>query len=222
MTEKRPVDIELALRRIDVAIRPFRPAAMFELAADGYDSLFEQLVACIISIRTRDEVTTQVARRLFGRARTPQDMAALTPAAIAGLIKPATFYEPKGRQIHAIARRVLDEFGGFLPCDLDALLSFGGVGPKCAGLALGVGCHEPYISVDVHVHRVVNRWGYVATRTPEQTMVELEKKAPRERWIDLNRLLMPFGKHICTGQLPNCSTCPVLDMCQQIGVTDHG
>jgi endonuclease-3 len=86
---------------------------------------------------------------------------------------------------------------------------------------LGIACGQPFISVDIHVHRVTNRWGYVKASTPEKTMLALEAKFPPEHWIDINRLLVPFGKHICTGTLPKCSTCPVLEMCQQVGVKAH-
>jgi endonuclease-3 len=95
------------------------------------------------------------------------------------------------------------------------------VGIKCANLVLGIACGQPRIAVDIHVHRVTNRWGYVATATPEQTTVALEAVLPRDYWIEINRLLVPFGKHVCTGNLPRCSTCPVLDMCRTIGVTKH-
>jgi endonuclease-3 len=137
------------------------------------------------------------------------------------LIHACTFHERKAAQIHAIAQRVLDEFEGNLPCDSETLLSFSGVGPKCANLALGIACGEPVISVDIHVHRVTNRWGYVKATAPEKTMLALEGKLPQKHWIDINRLLVPFGKHICTGTLPKCSVCPVLDMCQQVGVKSH-
>ncbi len=220
-THKVPFDIDLALSRIDTAVAPYPKAAMFELAELGYASPFEQLVACIISIRTRDEDSLPLSRRLLDAARTPAELARLSPDEIDRLIAPSTFHERKSYQIQAIARRVVDEFGGELPCDEAVLLSFSGVGVKCAHLTLAVACREPWISVDIHVHRVTNRWGYVAAPTPEQTMVELERALPREHWIDINRLLVPFGKHICTGQLPRCSTCPVLDMCQQVGVDRH-
>ena len=98
---------------------------------------------------------------------------------------------------------------------------FAGVGPKCAHLVTGVACQQPFISVDIHVHRVTNRWGYVQANTPEKTALALEQTLPRRYWIDINRLLVPFGKHICTGRLPHCSTCPLLDMCRQVGVTSH-
>ena len=96
-----------------------------------------------------------------------------------------------------------------------------GVGPKCANLALGVAAGEAAISVDIHVHRVVNRWGYIQANQPEKTLKALETKVPVEQWIDINRLLMPFGKHICTGNLPKCSNCPVLEFCEQVGVMKH-
>ena len=218
---KRPIDVGLALRRIARVVEPYAKAALFELADDGYDSPFEQLVACIISIRTRDEVMIAVARRLFARARTPEAIAALTHEQLDDIIRASSFHYGKARQIRAIARRVQDEYAGELPCDAQALLSFAGVGPKCANLVLGIACGQPYIGVDVHVHRVTNRWGYVRARAPELTMRALEQKLPRRYWVEINRLLVPFGKHVCTGRLPRCSSCPVLDMCRQIGVTEH-
>lgn len=221
MIEKQPFDITQALNRIREAVHPFPKAALFELADAGYSSPFEILVACIISIRTRDETTLPVARRLFAQARTPLEMSRLIPTEIEVLIDQCTFYQPKALQIHAIALRVVQEYEGMLPCNAEVLLSFSGVGPKCTNLVLGIACNQPRVSVDVHVHRVTNRWGYVSTRTPEVTMTVLESKLPPHHWIEINELLVPFGKHICTGKLPRCSTCPVLDSCQQIGVEIH-
>jgi endonuclease-3 len=218
---KRTFNIDIVIGRIRDAVKPFPKAAMFELADDGYDSVFEQLVACLISVRTRDEVSVVAARRLFAKARTPPDMAALSPSAIDVAIPDVTFHERKAVQIRDIAKRIDDEFGGELPCDNEIAQSFAGIGPKCANLALGIACGERRISVDIHVHRVTNRWGYVATKTPEQTMVALEAKLPLDNWIEINKLLVPFGKHICTGIAPKCSTCPVLEFCQQVGVTSH-
>ena len=218
---KKAFDVNRALRQIEKNIRPYKKAAMFELADDGFNSTFEQLVACMISIRTYDEVTIPMSRRLFERARTPRDMSALSLGEIDALIGGATFHERKAAQILELAQRVENEFNGELPCDEETLLSFSGVGPKCAHLVLGIACGEPFISVDVHVHRVTNRWGYVKASTPEKTMLALEANLPQKYWIEINRLLVPFGKHICTGNLPHCSTCPVLDMCQQVGVKAH-
>jgi endonuclease-3 len=218
---KKPFDIDLAMERVEAAVRPYPKAALFELAEEGYSSLFEQLVACIISIRTLDEVTLPTARRLFAEARTPEAIRALDYEKVESLIHTSSFSERKAAQIQTIAGRVVKEFAGTLPCDRELLLSFSGVGPKCANLALGIACNERFISVDVHVDRVTNRWGYVEASTPEKTMVALEQKLPERYWIDINRLLVPFGKFICTGRLPRCSTCPLLEMCEQRGVQAH-
>lgn len=217
---KLPFRISTVLARIRREVASYANAAMFELHERGHTTLFEQLVACIISIRTYDEVSLPAALRLFEKAPTPAAVAALGAAAVDRLIGDATFHENKARQIVAIARRTVEEFGGELPCDAELLMSFAGVGPKCANLALGVACGEPRISVDIHVHRVTNRWGYVSAPTPEATMVALEKVLPKKYWIEINRLLVPFGKHVCTGTRPKCSTCPVLEYCRQIGVVD--
>ncbi len=219
--EKQPFDIDLAMRRIDKAVEPFPKAALFELAEEGFSSPFEQLVACIISIRTYDEVMIQLARNFFAVARTPLEVSKLSPQEIDKIIRASTFHEGKAHQIHAIAERIVEEYDGELPCNEEVMLSFKGVGPKCANLVLGIACNQPKIGVDIHVHRVTNRWGYVATTTPEKSMAALIEKLPRKYWVEINRLLVPFGKHICTGTRPLCSQCPVLEMCQQVGVTSH-
>jgi endonuclease-3 len=216
---KKPHDIDWMMAHIAEAVQGYPKAALFELAEEGYASPFEQLVACIISIRTLDEVTLPAGRRLFARARTPQEMARLQAAEIDQLIYPSRFHERKAAQILAIALRVLDEYGGELPCDQATLLSFEGVGLKCANLTLGIACGQPKVSADVHVHRVTNRWGYVQANAPEKTSAALEANLPQRFWVEINALLVPFGKHICTRQLPKCSTCPVLAYCRQLGVT---
>jgi endonuclease-3 len=218
---KRPFDVDLAFQRIRKAIVPYARAAMFELADEGFSSPFEQLVACIISIRTRDETTLPTARRLFARARTPAELASLPPEELDHLISPSTFHESKTYQLLEISRRIVEQHGGSLPCDNEVLLSFPGVGPKCANLVLAIACGQTRIGVDIHVHRVTNRWGYVQAATPDATTLALEARLPKQHWVEINRLLVPFGKHICTGRLPRCSTCPVLEMCQQVGVGKH-
>jgi endonuclease-3 len=218
---KNPIDIDVMMDRIREAVKPFASAAMFELYEEGYQTAFEQLVACIISIRTLDEVSLRLARRLFAAARTPEAIAALSVAEIDKLIYGTTFHERKAAQIQVIARKVVEEYGGELPCEEEVLLSFAGVGIKCTNLALGIACGQKKISVDIHVHRITNRWGYVQTRSPEKTTEALTNVLPEKYWIEINKLLVPFGKHICTGVLPRCSTCVVLEMCQQVGVTKH-
>jgi endonuclease-3 len=219
--KKEAFDIDIVMERVSQAVRPYPKAAMFELADDGFRSPFEQLIACMISIRTLDEVSLRLARALFARARTPEAVSQLTVGEIDRMISGCTFHERKAAQILAIARRLVDDYGGELPCDEELILSFPGVGIKCANLAMGIACGAEKISVDVHVHRITNRWGYVQTSTPEKTTQVLMEKLPKKYWLAINQNLVPFGKHICTGVMPRCSTCPVLDMCQQVGVDRH-
>jgi endonuclease-3 len=220
-TEKIPINIPVMFNRIEQAIAEFAEAAMFDLAKHGYTTLFQQLVACVISIRTRDEVSLPMSLALFSVASSAEQIEKLSVHDIDTLIDQSTFHEAKARQIHEIARRTVDEFDGELPCDRDVLLSFRGVGPKCANLALGVACGATEIAVDVHVNRVTTRWGYVERGNAEHTRQQLEERLPKKYWIEINRLLVPFGKHICTGHAPKCSTCPVLEYCQQVGVEIH-
>src|SRR5687768_5322731 len=219
MPRKRPHDIEAMLTRIREAVEPYPKAALFELREEGWDRVFHQLVACIISIRTRDEQMLPIARALFEAAPTARALAKLGADGIDALIHDCAFHEAKARQIHEIARVTAAEYDGELQCDFEVLTSFSGVGPKCANLTLGIACGEARIGVDIHVHRVTNRWGYVAAPTQVMTMAALEHTLPKKFGVTLNELLVPLGKHICTGVLPKCSLCPVLEYCQQVGVT---
>jgi len=218
---KKPFNLSIVLKRIEKAIRPYPKAAMFELFERGYTTLFEQLISCIISVRTLDETTIPVSEKLFKIARTPTEFLELSPKGLEKILHGATFPLQKAYTIIGISKAAIEQFNGELPAEFEKLIELKGVGPKCANLALGVAHKQAAISVDVHVHRVTNRWGFIQTSSPEQTMLQLEQKVSKQKWIDINRLLMPFGKHICTGRLPHCSTCPVLEYCRQIGVTSH-
>lgn len=220
-TMMKPFPLTTVLKRIEKAVAPYPKAAMFELYEKGYTTLFEQLISCIISIRTLDETTIPVSLRLFDIARTPKQLLKLSPQKLEELLYGCTFSGQKAYTMLGIAKAAEEEYNGTLPADFEKLTALKGVGPKCANLALGIAAKKAAISVDVHVHRVVNRWGWIQTTQPEQTMLALQEKVPQPQWIDINRLLMPFGKHICTGRLPHCSTCLVLEYCRQVGVTTH-
>jgi endonuclease-3 len=220
-TNKLPFDIAEVVRRIRKAVEPFPKAAMFDLADRGWTTPFQQLVACMISIRTTDEVMLPTAIRLFERASTPAEVARLSLDEIDALIHACAFHYGKAGQIREIAEWLVAEHDGELGCDEALMLSFRGVGPKCTNLVMGVACGHARIGVDIHVHRITNRWGYVAAPTPETTLAQLQQTLPKRYWVEINRLLVPFGKHICTGRLPKCSTCPVLAYCRQVGVTKH-
>ncbi|MBX6313607.1 MAG: endonuclease III [Isosphaeraceae bacterium] len=217
---KEPFDIDEAFRRLRLAVADLPKAAMFDLRDRGYGSPFEQLVGALISARTRDETTLAVCLRLFARARTPEQLAALDERELIELLKPATFPEPKARDLKELSRRIIEEHGGRIPDSMEGLTTFRGIGPKIAALTLAIGFGRPAIAVDVHVHRVTNRWGYVTTKTPEQTMAALVGRLPERYWVEINERLVPFGKFICTGGLPpKCSTCLLLSLCRQVGVT---
>jgi endonuclease III len=221
MSLREPFDIDEAFRRLREALAGLPKAAMFDLRDRGFSSPFEQLVGSLISARTRDETTMEVCLRLFDRARTPEEMARLDEATLASLLRGASFPEPKARDLIALSKQIVEDHGGVVPGTLEGLTAFRGVGPKIAALTLAVGFNRASIAVDIHVHRVANRWGYVATSTPEKTLAALAVKLPERYWVEINERLVPFGKFICTGVSPKCSTCPLLSMCRQVGVTSH-
>ncbi len=212
-------EIHKAVKLLQEVVKDLPKAALFDLYDQGYTSLFEQLIACIVSIRTYDEVTVPTSVKLFAKARTSAAIAKLSPEEINELISDSTYHEAKSYQIKAIAERIVDEFGGELLADFDTLTSFKGVGPKCANLALGIATGQARIGVDIHVHRITNRWGYVQAKTPEKSMKALELKLPKEYWVEINRLLVPFGKRICRGSNPRCSICTLNDMCPKVGIS---
>lgn len=179
---------------------------------------FQVLVACLISLRTRDEVTDVAAPRLLAVAPTPEALARAPEARIARLIYPAGFYRTKARTLRAVARRLLHDHGGRVPPTLEGLLALPGVGRKTANLVLTLGHGEPGICVDTHVHRVSNRLGFVRTGAPDETEQVLRARLPRRWWIPINDLLVAFGRTVCTPLSPRCSACPARGLCQRVGV----
>lgn len=180
---------------------------------------FRILVATILSLRTKDTLTAVVAPRLFAAADTPAATLALGEERLAELIYPVGFYRTKARSIVQICRILLERHAGQVPADLDALLALPGVGRKTANLVLTAGFGLPGICVDIHVHRICNRWGYVQTRDPEATELALRAKLPPEHWLAINGLLVTLGQNICHPTSPRCSVCPVAAYCARVGVT---
>ncbi|SIO61894.1 endonuclease-3 [Singulisphaera sp. GP187] len=215
---KEPFPIDEAFRRLRFATQGLAKAAMFDLRDRGFDTPYEQLVGSLISARTRDETTLAVCLRLFAVARTPAEMVNLDERRMTELIREASFADVKARDLLELSRRIVEEHQGVVPNTLEGLTAFRGVGPKIAALTLAVGFGLPAIAVDVHVHRIVNRWGYVASRSPEKTAELLAETLPRRYWIEINERLVPFGRFVCTGTRPKCSSCTLNSMCAQIGV----
>ncbi len=213
----KPDDIHTAIAILREEYPKWRKPAV-TVVAEADRSPFKVLISCIISLRTKDEVTAAASARLFGRAATAREMQSLAVEEIVDLIYPAGFYRTKAEQIRAIAQRLMSEYGGAVPDELDELLDFKGVGRKTANLVLTLGFGKPGICVDTHVHRICNRWGYVATRSPEATEMALRAILPQEYWIEINDLLVAFGQNHCHPVSPRCSTCRLAALCPRIGV----
>ena len=188
-----------------------------QMEADG-TTPFHVLIATVLSLRTKDTLTAVVAPRLFAVADTPAALMALGEERIAELIYPVGFYRTKARSIMQICRILLEAYGGEVPADLDQLLALPGVGRKTANLVLGAGFGLPAICVDIHVHRICNRWGYVQTRDPDTTEMVLRSQLPADYWLSINRLLVTLGQQICHPTSPRCSQCPVAPYCGRVGV----
>ncbi len=182
-------------------------------------SPFRVLVSTVISARTKDEVTGQASARLFDLAGTPVEMARLGPARIEKAIYPAGFYKVKARSITGLCKMLGDEFGGEVPDSIDELVRLPGVGRKTANLVLTLGFGIPGICVDTHVHKVTNRLGVIRTKNPTETEFALRRVLPRKHWIEINDLLVMYGKAICTPTSPHCSKCSVEGLCRKSGVT---
>ena len=208
-------NISEVLSIVREAVSKFNKPAV-SVVADG--DPFKVLIATILSARTKDEVTIKASRKLFSVADNPYDMIKLGEKKISELIYPVGFYRNKAKNIIQICKELIEKHGGKVPDTMEELLKLKGVGRKTANLVLILGYNKMGICVDTHVHRITNRWGYVKTRTPEETEMELRKKLPKKHWKEINELLVSFGQHICKPVKPQCNTCPVQKLCPRIGV----
>ncbi|HBA87114.1 MAG TPA: endonuclease III [Geobacter sp.] len=214
----RDEEIHQAVRILTEVVKGWVTPAVTIVATRDRDP-FKVLVSCILSLRTRDQTTAEASARLFARADTPEKMTRLSVAQIEQLIYPVGFYRVKAEQILEISRQLCELYAGKVPDEIETLLRFKGVGRKTANLVLTLGFGKPGICVDIHVHRICNRWGYVSTKNPEQTETALRQKLPAEYWIIINDLLVTFGQNQCTPVSPRCSTCPVYRFCDRVAVT---
>jgi endonuclease III len=213
----KATDIHAIVRTLKREVGQWNPTAVGQVAEDSRDP-FRILISCLLSLRTKDEVTGEASARLFRRADTPETILKLREGTIARLIYPVGFYRTKAKVIRGVCRTLIDQYGSRVPDNLDELLKLKGVGRKTANLVVSVGFGKPGICVDTHVHRISNRWGYVKTRTPEETEQALRRTLPRRHWMVFNDLLVGFGQNVCKPISPFCSRCPVERYCARIGV----
>lgn len=176
------------------------------------------LISCLLSLRAKDSMTIHVVRDLFAVVRTPVQLSATPLPTLERIIKRIGFYKTKARTLHHVAAVIEREFGGQVPRTYAQLTSIKGVGPKTANLVLGVAFGVPAICVDVHVHRISNRLGLIATITPEQTEAALQKLLAKKYWIEWNTLLVMWGQNVCVPISPHCSSCALAKWCKRIGV----
>jgi len=214
--KKQDFNIVEGLKKLKKAVRKFRTPSVTVIAKKN--DPFAVLVSCIISLRTRDEVTKLASARLFTLAKLPAELLKLPNDKIEKAIYPAAFYRKKTKSLKDLCQVLVKEYSGEVPDKLEELLKLKGVGRKTANLTLILGHNKPGICVDIHVHRISNRWGYVKTKSPDETEMVLREILPKRFWKDYNDLLVSFGQNLCKPVSPYCGSCPIEDQCPKIGV----
>ncbi|MBI1851183.1 MAG: endonuclease III [Planctomycetes bacterium] len=213
----QPTEVRSALAAVRGAIRPFVVPAVTRIADESRDP-FRVLVSTMLSLRTKDAVTDAASMRLFALADTPRALRGLSRREIQRAIYPVCFYRNKTKHLAEVARLLGERHGDRVPATMEELLELPGVGRKTANLVLSLGHGIDAICVDTHVHRISNRWGFVRTKTPDDTERRLRHRLPRRHWIEYNDLLVTFGQNVCTPLSPWCSRCPLAARCERRGV----
>ena len=215
----RQEQIHAAIRIVKRDIRRWQEPVVGVVAKESDRDPFLILISTLLSLRTKDRTTREAGDRLFAIAHTPTAMLKLPLKKLERVIYPVGFYRTKAKAIHQICRRLLDEYGGVVPDSIDELVTLPGVGRKTANLVVTIGYGKPGICVDIHVHRISNRWGYIKTKTPEESEQALRRTLPKQYWIIYNDLLVPYGQNLCLPVSPLCSTCKLTELCDRVGVT---
>ncbi len=199
------------------AVRDFPEPIVTEVSRTT-DHPFLVLASTILSLRTKDEVTREASKRLFQKAKTPEELLDIPEDTLAKLIYPVGFYRTKARTLRTVCAELIEKYESRVPDELDELLKLKGVGRKTANLVITLGFGKPGVCVDTHVHRISNRLGYVSTKTPEQTEMALRAKLPRKYWVEFNDLLVTYGQNVCKPVSPFCSKCSLSRYCGRVGV----
>lgn len=201
---------------IQALIDARQPRSEFVELMEQFKDPYLVLIGCILSLRTNDKTTYPATLRMLELAKTPQEMMEVNVKDLAEAIYPVGFYENKAKQIIELSRQIVQELDGKVPDEIEDLVKFNGVGRKTANLVLAKGFNKPAICVDVHVHRIFNRIGYIKTKKPEETEFALREKLPLKYWLDVNTLLVTLGQNICKPIKPNCEICPISKWCKKI------
>lgn len=218
---KRMIDegnIDKVLKILERELPTWKAPVVELIVKRGRRTPFEILVSALLSYRTKDEVTYEASKRILKIAPNPKRMLELSEEEISKLIYPVGFYRVKARRLREISKILVEKYGGEVPNSMEELLKLPGIGRKAANIIMNRAFKVPSISVDTHVHRISNRWGFVNTKRPEETERELRRKLPPEWWSEYNKILVAFGQTICRPLNPKCEMCPIKDYCPQIGV----
>ena len=193
-----------------------QPQSDFVKLMDSFKDPYLVLIACILSLRTNDRTTYPATLRMLELAKTPQEMMRVNVGDLEKAIYPVGFYKNKAGQIIELSKLIVEKYEGKVPDSIDELCKFRGVGRKTANLVMTLGFGEPAICVDVHVHRIFNRLGYIKTKNPEETEFALRETLPIEYWIPINTLLVTHGQNVCKPIKPMCSDCPIAKYCDKL------
>jgi endonuclease III len=215
----RQDQIHAMIRIVKREIRQWREPVVGVVARESNGDPFRILISCLLSLRTKDKTTGEASARLFALAKTPAAMLKVPLKQIEQAIYPVGFYRTKAKSIHQICQRLLDVYDGVVPNSIDELVTLSGVGRETDNVVVTVGYGKPGICVDIHVHRISNRWGFIKTKTPEQTEEVLRRTLPKQFWITFNDLLVPYGQNLCQPVSPFCSQCKLIKYFDRVGVT---
>ncbi len=192
------------------------PRTQFVQLMETFKDPFLVLISCILSLRTNDKTTYPATLRMLELGKKPQDFLNITEEELEKAIYPVGFYRNKAKQIIEISRELVEKYDSKVPKSIEEMTKFKGVGRKTANLVMAKGFGLPAICVDVHVHRICNRLGYVKTKEPDETELVLRKKLPVKYWMDFNTLLVTHGQNICKPQKPNCEKCSISQYCKKL------
>lgn len=200
---------------VEILKKAKQPQSDFVKLMDSFQDPYLVLIACILSLRTNDKTTYPATLRMLKLGKTPKDFAKCDVKELEKAIYPVGFYANKAQQIIDLSKELVKKYDSKVPDEIEELCKFRGVGRKTANLVLSEGFHKPAICVDVHVHRIFNRIGYVETKNPEETEFALREKLPEKYWIDINSLLVTHGQNVCKPIKPKCNECPISKFCNK-------
>lgn len=215
MTNK---DIDIVMELLGAHFKSVQTPVVDLIEVQG-GSPFKILVATILSARTKDETTSRVVAELFERIQVPNDLDKLSAEELNSIIYQVGFHNTKTKHLKELPKVLREEFDGVIPSEIEDLIRLPGVGRKTANLVRAVAFKLPAICVDVHVHRICNRWGYIKTKNPLETEMALRKKLPKKHWLDINSYVVAFGQSLCKPRKPECDICPIYKYCKRIGVS---